>query len=78
MPLFCQLRDLPIPCISAVKGPVAGVGMSLALSADIILAGRSAYFYQAFTRVGLIPDGGATYILPLLIGRARAMEEAKT
>jgi len=51
-----------------------GVGMSLALSADIILAGRSAYFLQAFARIGIAPDGGATYILPRLIGKARAME----
>ena len=72
--MFLQVRDLPIPYISAVKGPVVGVGMSLALSADIILAGKSAYFLQAFARIGLAPDGGATYILPRLIGKARAME----
>lgn len=73
-PLFMQLRDLRMPVVCAVKGPVVGVGMSLALSADIILAGKSAYFLQAFTRIGLTPDGGATYILPRLIGKARAME----
>ncbi len=73
-PLFIRLRDLHVPFISVVKGPVAGVGMSLALSADMILAGRSAYFLQAFRRVGLVPDGGATYLLPRLIGKARAME----
>jgi 2-(1,2-epoxy-1,2-dihydrophenyl)acetyl-CoA isomerase len=73
-PLFMQLRDLKMPVISAVKGPVVGVGMSLALSADLILAGKSAYFLQAFARIGITPDGGATYILPRLIGKARAME----
>jgi 2-(1,2-epoxy-1,2-dihydrophenyl)acetyl-CoA isomerase len=73
-PLFMQLRDLRMPVVSAVKGPVVGVGMSLALSADIILAGKSAYFLQAFARIGITPDGGATYILPRLIGKARAME----
>lgn len=73
-PLFTQLRDLRMPVISAVKGPVAGVGMSLALSADLVIAGKSAYFLQAFTRIGIVPDGGATYILPRLIGKARAME----
>jgi len=73
-PLFIRLRDLRVPFISVVKGPVAGVGMSLALSADMIIAGRSAYFLQAFRRVGLVPDGGATYLLPRLIGKARAME----
>lgn len=73
-PLFMQLRDLRMPVVSAVKGPVVGVGMSLALSADIILAGKSAYFLQAFARIGITPDGGATYILPRLIGKARATE----
>ncbi|MFO7964436.1 MAG: enoyl-CoA hydratase-related protein [Desulfobacterales bacterium] len=74
LPLFLKLRDLQMPTVSAVKGPVVGVGMSLALSADIILAGRSAYFLQAFARIGIAPDGGATFILPRLIGKARAME----
>ncbi len=74
LPLFTRLRDLRMPVVSAVKGPVVGVGMSLALSADMVVAGRSAYFLQAFTRIGIIPDGGATYILPRLIGKARAME----
>ena len=74
LPLFLRLRDLRMPFVTAVKGPVAGVGMSLALSGDLVLAGRSAYFLQAFARIGIIPDGGATYILPRLIGKARAME----
>ena len=74
LPLFSRLRDLRVPVISAVKGPVVGVGMSMALSADMIIAGKSAYFLQAFTRIGVVPDGGAAYILPRLIGKARAME----
>jgi len=73
-PLFLQLRDLRIPIVTAVNGPAAGVGMSLALMGDIVLAGRSAYFFQAFRQIGLIPDGGATYILPRLVGLARALE----
>ncbi|MBW2052054.1 MAG: enoyl-CoA hydratase/isomerase [Deltaproteobacteria bacterium] len=73
-PLFLQLRDLKMPLITAVNGPVAGIGMSLALMGDMVLAARSAFFLQAFRRIGLIPDGGATFILPRLIGLARAKE----
>jgi len=73
-PLFLRLRDLGMPIITAVNGPAAGVGMSLALMGDLVLAARSCYFLQAFSRIGLIPDGGATYLLPRLVGRARAME----
>ncbi len=60
--------------ITAVNGAAAGAGMSLALTGDIKLAGKSAYFMQAFRRIGLVPDAGSTYILPRLIGTARAME----
>lgn len=73
-PIFLRLRDLRMPYIAAVNGPAAGVGMSIALSADLVLAGKSAYFLQAFRQVGLVPDGGATYLLPRLIGMARSME----
>lgn len=73
-PLFLRLSNLRMPFITAVNGPAAGVGMSFALSGDMVLAARSAYFLQAFRRIGLIPDGGATYILPRLIGTVRAME----
>jgi 2-(1,2-epoxy-1,2-dihydrophenyl)acetyl-CoA isomerase len=75
-PLVTLVRDLPIPIVSAVNGAAAGVGCSLALLGDLIVAGESAYFLQAFRRIGLIPDGGSTYILPRLIGKARAMEMA--
>ena len=73
-PLMRTLRDLPIPWIAAVHGAAAGVGASLALSADLIVAGESAYFLQAFRRIGLVPDGGATWLLAQAAGRARAME----
>lgn len=75
-PLILMLRELPIPIVTAVNGVAAGIGCSLALMGDLILAGESAYFLQAFRRIGLVPDGGATYVLPRLIGRARAMEMA--
>ena len=69
-----MLRDLPIPLVTAVNGPAAGIGCSFALLGDIIVAGESAYFLQAFRRIGLVPDGSATYHLPRMVGRARAME----
>jgi 2-(1,2-epoxy-1,2-dihydrophenyl)acetyl-CoA isomerase len=73
-PLIEALFDLNIPVVAAVNGPCAGAGCSLALSADIVIAGKSAYFLQAFVNIGLIPDAGATWLLPRLAGRARAME----
>jgi 2-(1,2-epoxy-1,2-dihydrophenyl)acetyl-CoA isomerase len=73
-PLVEALFELDIPVIAAVRGPAAGAGCSLALAADIVIAGRSAYFLQAFVNIGLIPDAGATWLLPRLAGRARAME----
>ena len=73
-PFVTILRDLPIPFVTAVNGAAAGVGCSFALMGDIIVAGESAYFLQAFRRIGLVPDGASTYLLPRMIGRARAME----
>ncbi|MFC1896903.1 enoyl-CoA hydratase/isomerase [Thermodesulfobacteriota bacterium] len=73
-PMFMRLRELRMPVVTAVNGPAAGVGMSLALMGDLVFAARSAYFYQAFRYVGLVPDGGATFILPRLVGLSRAME----
>jgi 2-(1,2-epoxy-1,2-dihydrophenyl)acetyl-CoA isomerase len=73
-PLIEAIFDLPMPVMAAVNGPCAGAGCSLALSADIVIAARSAYFLQAFVNIGLIPDAGATWLLPRLAGRARAME----
>ncbi len=75
-PLMTLLRDLPIPIVTAVNGAAAGIGCSLALMGDMIVAGESAYFLQAFRRIGLVPDGGSTWLLPRLVGKARAMEMA--
>ncbi|WP_417461773.1 enoyl-CoA hydratase-related protein [Kordiimonas sp.] len=71
-PILLELVALDMPVISAVNGVAAGAGMSIAISADIVLAARSAYFLQAFVNIGLVPDAGSTYILPRLIGSARA------
>ena len=73
-PFFVRLRDLNMPIVTAINGIAAGVGMSLALAGDIRIAARSASFLQAFARIGLVPDGGSSYVLPRLIGMARAME----
>lgn len=73
-PLMTALRDLPVPLVTAVNGAAAGIGCSLALMGDLIVAAEEAYFLQAFRRIGLVPDGGASFMLPRLIGRARAME----
>jgi 2-(1,2-epoxy-1,2-dihydrophenyl)acetyl-CoA isomerase len=73
-PVLRRLRNLPVPFVTAVNGAAAGVGMSFALMGDLVLCARSAYFLQAFRRIGLVPDGGSTWLLPRLIGKARAME----
>jgi 2-(1,2-epoxy-1,2-dihydrophenyl)acetyl-CoA isomerase len=73
-PFLRRLRDLKMPFITAVNGAAAGVGMSIALMGDLVVTGRSAYFLQAFARIGLVPDGGSTWLLPRLIGLARAKE----
>ncbi len=73
-PFLMKLHNLPMPFISAVNGVAAGVGMSFAISADVVIAEKSSYFLQAFARIGLVPDGGSTYLLPRLIGARRAFE----
>lgn len=73
-PLMNRLRDLPMPWISAVRGAAAGVGCSLALAADMVVASETAYFLQAFSRIGLVPDGGSTHLLVRGASRVRAME----
>jgi 2-(1,2-epoxy-1,2-dihydrophenyl)acetyl-CoA isomerase len=73
-PFLRRIRELPVPLVTAVNGAAAGVGMSFALMGDMVLCARSAYFLQAFRRIGLVPDGGSTWILPRLIGKARAIE----
>jgi len=71
-PLIRRLAGLAVPTVAAVNGIAAGAGAALALACDIILAGRSAKFLIAFARIGLVPDSGATWQLPRLIGSARA------
>ena len=73
-PMIRKLAELPVPLVTAVNGPAAGVGCSMALAGDLVVAGKSAYFLQAFVNIGLVPDGGATWTLPRLIGKARAFE----
>ena len=73
-PLLQRLKRSPIPWVSAVRGPAAGIGCSLALSADLIIASETAAFIQAFAKVGLSADGGASWLLARAIGRPRAME----
>ncbi len=76
MPMIRAIRELRIPTISAVNGPAAGAGANLALAADVVIATESAYFLQAFSRIGLMPDAGGTYELPRLVGAAKAMGAA--
>jgi 2-(1,2-epoxy-1,2-dihydrophenyl)acetyl-CoA isomerase len=71
-PLAKKLRSLPFPVVAAVNGIAAGAGCNVALACDIVLASRSATFTQVFARIGLIPDAGGTWILPRLVGQARA------
>jgi 2-(1,2-epoxy-1,2-dihydrophenyl)acetyl-CoA isomerase len=70
--LVRRLRAIPLPVVCAVNGVAAGAGASYALACDIVLAGRSARFIQAFVKIGLVPDSGASFFLPRLIGEARA------
>jgi 2-(1,2-epoxy-1,2-dihydrophenyl)acetyl-CoA isomerase len=75
-PVILGLRNLPKPVVAAVNGAAAGVGCSLALAADLILAGESAYFLLAFVNIGLVPDGGSSAFIPARAGLARATEMA--
>ncbi|WP_168073804.1 2-(1,2-epoxy-1,2-dihydrophenyl)acetyl-CoA isomerase PaaG [Caulobacter sp. SSI4214] len=72
-PLVRRLVALPFPVVCAVNGVAAGAGANLALAADIVIAAKSAKFIQSFAHIGLIPDSGGTWILPRLIGQARAL-----
>jgi 2-(1,2-epoxy-1,2-dihydrophenyl)acetyl-CoA isomerase len=71
-PIVRGIRNLLKPVVCAVNGPAAGAGANIALACDIVLAAKSAQFLQAFARIGLIPDAGGTFVLPRLIGDARA------
>lgn len=72
-PMLLALRQCRAPVIAAVNGVAAGAGANLALAADVVIAAESASFIQAFTRIGLIPDAGGTWIIPRAVGAARAL-----
>src|SRR5262245_44458128 len=73
IPLVTALRELPMPVIAAVNGVAAGAGANVALACDLVIAARSASFIQAFAKIGLVPDSGGTWLLPKLVGNARAL-----
>ncbi len=77
-PLALRIRSMPVPVIAAVNGVAAGAGANFALGCDMVVAARSASFIQAFSKIGLIPDCGGTWLLPRLLGRARALGLAMT
>ena len=72
-PMLKAIYDCPVPTIAAVNGPAAGAGANLALAMDVVIAAESAYFLQAFTRIGLMPDAGGTWFLPRQMGLAKAL-----
>src|SRR5207253_3859869 len=75
-PAIAGLRRLDKPIVAAVNGPAVGIGCSLALACDLILAAESSYFGLAFVNIGLMPDGGSTAFVPPAVGRARAFQMA--
>lgn len=75
-PTMLAIAELPVPIVAAVRGPAAGIGASLALACDFVVASETGYFLEAFANIGLVPDGGASWMLPRMIGKARAMEMA--
>ena len=76
VPMLQAIGTCPVPTIAAVNGAAAGAGANLALACDVVIATQSAYFLQAFTRIGLMPDAGGTYWLPRQMGAAKAMGAA--
>ena len=72
-PLILALQNLRVPTVAMVNGIAAGAGASLALACDLVIAAKSAYFLQAFSKIGLIPDTGGTWFLPQRVGMARAI-----
>jgi 2-(1,2-epoxy-1,2-dihydrophenyl)acetyl-CoA isomerase len=77
-PLANRVRTMPVPVLAAVNGVAAGAGANLALCCDMVVAARSASFIQAFSKIGLVPDCGGTWLLPRLVGRAQALGLAMT
>ncbi|PWG01502.1 2-(1,2-epoxy-1,2-dihydrophenyl)acetyl-CoA isomerase PaaG [Sphingosinicella humi] len=77
-PLIRRLTSLPLPVIARVNGVAAGAGANIALACDIVIAAKSAKFIQSFAAIGLIPDSGGTWVLPRLVGQARALGLALT
>ncbi len=75
-PVITTIRELPKPVVAAVNGGAVGVGCSLALACDLILAAESAYFLLAFVNIGLVPDGGSSAFIPARVGLTRALEMA--
>jgi 2-(1,2-epoxy-1,2-dihydrophenyl)acetyl-CoA isomerase len=75
-PIIVTIRRMPKPVLAAVNGPAVGIGCSLALAADLIVARESAYFLLAFINIGLVPDGGSSLLVPERVGIARATEMA--
>jgi 2-(1,2-epoxy-1,2-dihydrophenyl)acetyl-CoA isomerase len=75
-PIITGLRHMPKPVVAAVNGPAVGIGLSLALAADLVVAKESAYFLLAFVNIGLVPDGGSSLFVPERVGFTRAMEMA--
>jgi 2-(1,2-epoxy-1,2-dihydrophenyl)acetyl-CoA isomerase len=77
-PLATRVRTMPVPVVAAVNGVAAGAGANFALCCDFVIAARSASFIQAFSKIGLVPDCGGSWLLPRLVGRARALGLAMT
>jgi 2-(1,2-epoxy-1,2-dihydrophenyl)acetyl-CoA isomerase len=75
-PIITLVRTMPKPVVAAVNGPAVGIGLSLALAADLVVAKASAYFMLAFVNIGLVPDGGSSLFVPARVGFARATEMA--
>ena len=75
-PILTTIRRMDKPVLAAVNGPAVGIGLSLALACDLVVAKRSAYFLLAFVNIGLVPDGGSSMFVPVRIGFARAAEMA--
>src|SRR5216683_488140 len=75
-PIIVGIRQMPKPVVAGVNGAAAGVGLSLALACDLVIAAESAYFLLAFVNIGLVPDGGSSLLVPTRVGFARAAELA--